>query len=121
MLRPFLMQSKNAGEKYPFSILGKMTLLMLSKKSLFRSTFSDTTFWIEILLWKSSRFSARRPRRKMRSKECLNLIAPHLGSTVGRMVHHNMAAAAGAAVDVSAVFSVILAACQQQQTADHAN
>ena len=37
------------------------------------------------------------------------------GSTVGRVVYHTMAAAAGAAVDVSAVFAVILAAYQQQQ------
>ena len=43
------MLSKNAVEKDPFSILGKTTLLMLSKKSLFRSTFSDTTFSIETL------------------------------------------------------------------------
>ena len=52
----------------------------------------------------------------MRSKKCLILIAPHLGSTVvGRVVYHSMAAAAGAAVDVSAVFAVTLAAYQQQQ------
>ena len=37
------------------------------------------------------------------------------GSTVGRLVYHSMAAAAGAAVDVSAVFAVTLAAYQQQQ------
>ena len=37
------------------------------------------------------------------------------GSTVGRVVYHSMAAEAGAAVDVSAVFAVTLAACQQQQ------
>ena len=43
------MLSKNAVEKDPFSILGKMSLLMLSKKSLFRSIFSDTTSSIEIL------------------------------------------------------------------------
>ena len=51
----------------------------------------------------------------MRSKKCLNLIAPHIGSTVGRGVYHSMAAVAGAAVDVSAVFAVTLAAYQQQQ------
>ena len=52
----------------------------------------------------------------MQSKKCLNLIAPHLGSTVGRVVYHSMAAAAaGAAVDVSAVFAMTLAAYQQQQ------
>ena len=52
----------------------------------------------------------------MRSKKRLNLIAPHLGSTVGRAVHHNsMASAAGNAVDVSAVFAVTLVAYQQQQ------
>ena len=38
------------------------------------------------------------------------------GSTAGRVVYHSMAAAAaGAAVDVSAVFAVTLAAYQQQQ------
>ena len=51
----------------------------------------------------------------MRSKICLNLIAPHLGSTVGRVVYRNMATAAGAAVDVSVVFAITLAAYQQQQ------
>ena len=51
----------------------------------------------------------------MRSKKCLNLIAPHLDSTVGRVVYHSMAAAAGAVIDVSAVSAVTLAAYQQQQ------
>ena len=51
----------------------------------------------------------------MRSEKCLNLIAPHLGSTVGRVVYYSMAAAAGAAADVSAVFAMTLAAYQQQQ------
>ena len=37
------------------------------------------------------------------------------GSTVHRVVYHSMAAAAGTAVDVSAVFAVTLAAYQQQQ------
>ena len=37
------------------------------------------------------------------------------GSTVGRVVYHSMAAAAGAAVDVSAVFAGTLATYQQQQ------
>ena len=48
-------------------------------------------------------------------KSVLNLIAPHLGSTVGRVVYHSMATAAGAAVDVSAVFAMTLAAYQQQR------
>ena len=46
----------------------------------------------------------------------MNLIPPHLGSAAGRVVYHGMAAAAAcAAVDVSAVFAVTLAAYQQQQ------
>ena len=43
------MLSKNAVEKDPFSILGKMSFLMLSKKSFFQSTFSDTTFSIGVI------------------------------------------------------------------------
>ena len=35
--------------KNTFSILGKMALLMLSKKPLFRSIFSDTTFSIRVI------------------------------------------------------------------------
>ena len=56
LFRPFFMLSKNAVEKDPFSVLGKMTLLVLSKKSPFRSIFYDTTFSIEILSGKFTFF-----------------------------------------------------------------
>ena len=152
------MLSKNAVEKDPFSILGKITLPMLSKKSLFRSTFPTQLFLSEFrsnpvgkvhvfprddgvknaiekgfqsdcaasLCHVSHTHTHHRHEQPRRMRACALVELVELvdlarsqiytpGSTVGRVAYHSMAAAAGAAVDVSAVFAVTLAAYQQQQ------